>query len=95
MAEREPQFCRVYPSLSPPIPVPRLMLLSRSHLASERLRNTCLETVDPIRSAGTSMSDMPPPPSLHLPSGGEVENHVFKIPLEDLCLRVSQKQNLK
>lgn len=93
MAALEPRFCLVYPSLSPPIPVPCLMLLSRSHLVHELPRNTCLETVDSIRNAGTSMSDASSTTSVL--SGGEVGNHVIKILLEDLCLRVSQKQNLK
>lgn len=53
-------------------------------------RHTYLETVEPSGSAGTSASDIPPPPSLHFPSEGRVEMHVFfkkSKTLEDLCLR--------
>lgn len=51
-------------------------------------RHTYMERVELRGSAQTSTPDIPPLPSLHLPSEGGVEEHVSKKPLKDLCLRM-------
>ena len=52
------------------------MLLNRAHLV---FADTPIwKQWSPVKALQNSRSDMPPPPSPHLPSGVVVERHIFK-----------------